>query len=103
MELTIKRQTKNFQEQMQNLLSKKDKLVKQDAGDGRNKYQVAVNNLKKKINEANKNRKKSESKVKFGSWLQGRKKKEREGKFERGAEDKNKKALRKKMLEKEDG
>ena len=103
MELTIKRQTKNFQEQMQDLLSKKDKLVKQDAGDGRNKYQVAVNNLKKKIKEYNKDLKNNEPKVKFNSLLQGVKKQEREGKFDRGAEDKNKKALRQKMLDKQDG
>jgi hypothetical protein len=103
LELTVNRTTKTFQEQMQDLLSKKDKLVKQDAGDGRNEYQVKVNNLKKKIKEYNKNLKKGESKVKFGSLLQGIKKKEREGKFDRGAEDKNKKALRKKMLDKQDG
>lgn len=103
MELTIKRQTKNFQEQMQDLLSKKDKLVKQDAGDGRNKYQVAVNNLKKKIKEYNKDLKNNEPKVKFNSLLQGVKKQEREGTFDRGAENKNKKALRKKMLDKQDG
>ena len=103
MELTIKRKDKNFQEQMQDLLSKKDKLVKQDAGDGRNEYQVKVNNLKKKIKEYNKNLKGGEPKVKFNSLLQGVKKQEREGTFDRGAEDKNKKALRKKMLDKQDG
>ena len=97
MELTIKRQTKNFQEQMQDLLSKKDKLVKQDAGDGRNKYQVAVNNLKKKIKEYNKDLKNNEPKVKFNSLLQGVKKQEREGTFDRGAEGKAKNKLRKKM------
>ena len=103
MELTIKRKDKNFQEQMQDLLSKKDKLVKQDAGDGRNKYQVAINNLKKKIKKYNKDLKNNEPKVKFNSLLQGVKKQEREGTFDRGAEDKNKKALRKKMLDKQDG
>ena len=97
MELTIKRQTKNFQEQMQDLLSKKDKLVKQDAGDGRNKYQVEINKLKKKIKEYNKDLKNNEPKVKFNSLLQGVKKKEREGKFDRGAEGKAKNKLRKKM------
>ena len=97
MELTIKRQTKNFQEQMQDLLSKKDKLVKQDAGDGRNKYQVEINKLKKKIKEYNKDLKNNEPKVKFNSLLQGVKKQEREGKFDRGAEGKAKNKLRKKM------
>jgi len=103
MELTIKRKDKNFQEQMQDLLSKKDKLVKQDAGDGRNKYQVEINNLKKKIKEYNKNLKNNEPKVRFNTLLQGVKKQEREGKFDRGAEEKNKNALRKKMLDKQDG
>ena len=97
MELTIKRKDKNFQEQMQDLLSKKDKLVKQDAGDGRNKYQVAINNLKKKIKKYNKDLKNNEPKVKFNSLLQGVKKQEREGKFDRGAEGKAKNKLRKKM------
>ena len=97
MEITIKRQTKNFQEQMQDLLSKKDKLVKQDAGDGRNKYQVAVDNLKKKIKEYNKDLKNNEPKVKFNSLLQGVKKQEREGTFDRGAEGKAKNKLRKRM------
>ena len=103
LELTVNRKEKNFQEQMQDLLSKKDKLVKQDAGDGRNKYQVAVNNLKKKIKEYNKDLKNNEPKVKFSSLLQGVKKQEREGKFDRGAEEKTKKALRKKMLGKSYG
>jgi hypothetical protein len=97
MEITIKRQTKNFQEQMQDLLSKKDKLVKQDAGDGRNKYQVAVDNLKKKIKEYNKDLKNNEPKVKFNSLLQGVKKQERAGTFDRGAEGKAKNKLRKRM------
>ena len=103
LELTINRTNKTFQEQMQDLLSKKDKLVKQDAGDGRNKYQVEVNNLKKKIKKYNKNLKGDESKVKFGSLLQGIKKKEKAGTFDRGAEGKAKNALRKKILDKQDG
>ena len=97
MELTINRTTKTFQEELQDLLSKKDKLVKQDAGDGRNKYQVEINKLKKKIKEYNKDLKNNEPKVKFNSLLQGVKKKEREGKFDRGAEGKAKNKLRKKM------
>ena len=47
MELTIHRTNKTFQEELQDLLSKKDKLAKQDAGDGRNKYQVRINDLRK--------------------------------------------------------
>ena len=97
MELTINRTTKTFQEELQDLLSKKDKLAKQDAGDGRNKYQVEINKLKKKIKEYNKDLKNNEPKVKFNSLLQGVKKKEREGKFDRGAEGKAKNKLRKKM------
>ena len=99
MELTINRTTKTFQEELQDLLSKKDKLAKQDAGDGRNKYQVEINKLKKKIKEYNKDLKNNEPKVKFNSLLQGVKKKEREGKFDRGAEGKAKNKLRKKMAE----
>ena len=102
MELTINRTTKTFQEELQDLLSKKDKLAKQDAGDGRNKYQVEINKLKKKIKEYNKDLKNNEPKVKFNSLLQGVKKKEREGTFDRGAEGKAKKAMRKKMLDKRD-
>ena len=97
MELTIHRTNKTFQEELQDLLSKKDKLAKQDAGDGRNKYQVEINKLKKKIKEYNKDLKNNEPKVKFNSLLQGVKKKEREGKFDRGAEGKAKNKLRKKM------
>jgi|TARA_R110000764_G_scaffold215517_1_gene302216 hypothetical protein len=104
LDVTLSRTNKTFQEQMQDLLSKKDKLVKQDVGDGRNKYQVEVNNLKKKIKEYNKSQAKKDGvpKVKFGSLLRNIQKDEKEGKFDRGAEGKAKNAMRKKMAQAKD-
>ena len=71
LELTIPAGGGTFADQMEKLLSKKAKLVAQDAGDGRNKYQVEVNKLKKKIKEYNKSQAKKDGvpKVKFGSLL----------------------------------
>ena len=104
LELTIPAGGGTFADQMEKLLSKKAKLVAQDAGDGRNKYQVEVNKLKKKIKEYNKSQAKKDGvpKVKFGSLLRNIQKDEKEGKFDRGAEGKAKNAMRKKMAQAKD-
>jgi len=82
---------KAYIQKIKKLLSNKDKLTSQDAGDGRNKYQVEINKIKKQL--------KGFEGVSFGSLLKDVKKQEREGKFDRGAEDKTKKKLRKKMMD----
>ena len=104
LELTIPAGGGTFADQMEKLLSKKAKLVAQDAGDGRNKYQVEVNKLKKKIKEYNKSQAKKDGvpKVKFGSLLRSIQKDEKEGKFDRGAEGKAKNAMRKKIARAKD-
>jgi len=74
--------------QLKALLSNKDKLVGTDSGDGRNKYQVQINKLKKRMKADG---------FKFNSLLRDVKKQEKEGKFDRGAEGKAKNKLRAKI------
>jgi len=74
--------------QLKALLSNKDKLVGIDSGDGRNKYQVQINKLKKRMKADG---------FKFNSLLRDVKKQEKEGKFDRGAEGKAKNKLRAKI------
>ncbi len=74
--------------QLKALLSNKDKLVGIDSGDGRNKYQVQINKLKKRMKDDG---------FKFNSLLRDVKKQEKEGKFDRGAEGKAKNKLRAKI------
>ena len=76
-------------QKIKKLLSNKDKLTSQDTGDGRNKYQVEINKIKKQL--------KGVEGISFKSLLKDVKKQEREGKFDRGAEGKTKKNLRAKM------
>ena len=76
-------------QKIKKLLSNKDKLTSQDTGDGRNKYQVEINKIKKQL--------KGVEGVSFKSLLKDVKKQEREGKFDRGAEGETKKKLRAKM------
>ena len=68
--------------------SNKNKLVGIDSGDGRNKYQVQINKLKKRMKADG---------FKFNSLLKDVKKQEKTGTFDRGAEGKTKNALRKKL------
>ena len=77
-------------QKIKKLLSNKDKLTSQDTGDGRNKYQVEINKIKKQL--------KGVEGISFKSLLKDVKKQEREGKFDRGAEGKTKKKLRAKMV-----
>jgi len=77
-------------QKIKKLLSNKDKLTSQDTGDGRNKYQVEINKIKKQL--------KGVEGISFKSLLKDVKKQEREGKFDRGAEGKTKKNLRAKMV-----
>jgi hypothetical protein len=102
MEVTVPVGGETFHDEMKKLLSQKDKLVGQDAGDGRNQYQIKINDLKNKIKEYNKSQAKKDGvpKVKFSQLLNSVKKQEREGKFDRGAEGKAKNKLRKKMAAK---
>jgi len=74
--------------QLKALLSNKAKLVGTDSGDGRNKYQVQINKLKKRMKADG---------FKFNSLLRDVKKQEKEGKFDRGAEGKAKNKLRAKI------
>ena len=74
--------------QLKALLSNKNKLVGIDSGDGRNKYQVQINKLKKRMKADG---------FKFNSLLKDVKKQEKTGTFDRGAEGKTKNALRKKL------
>ena len=63
------------------LLANKDKLVKQKSDDGRNQFQIKINELKKSIKGQN---------FKFKDVMNDTLKQEREGKFDRGAEGKKK-------------
>ena len=71
------------------LLANKEKLVKQESADGRNEFQIKINELKKSIKGQN---------FKFKDVMKDTLKQEREGKFDRGAEGKKKNKLRKKMV-----
>ena len=83
---------KAYIQKIKKLLSNKDKLTSQDTGDGRNKYQIEINKIKKQL--------KGVEGISFKSLLKDVKKQEREGKFDRGAEGKTKKNLRAKMAKK---
>ena len=105
MEVTVTQGTIFGEKELKKLLANKDKLVAQDAGDGRNQYQVEIQKLKDKFKAENAKAKKQgfkNIKFKFGDTLKRVKKQEREGTFDRGAEDKTKKKLRKKMMDKKD-
>ena len=80
-----------YGDQLKALLSNKDKLTKinPDDKDGRNKYQIQINELKKRMKADG---------MKFSSLLKDVKKQEREGTFDRGAEGKAKNKLRQKMM-----
>ncbi len=105
LELTLDKFNVFGEKEMQKLLSNKDKLVKQKTKDGRNQYQVEIQKLKDKLKAQTKKAKDQGFKIKykFNDLLNHVKRQEREGKFDRGAEEKNKNALRKKMLDKQDG
>ena len=90
-ELTVNARDAYIQK-IKKLLSDKDKLTSQDGGDGRNKYQIEINKIKKQL--------KGVEGISFKSLLKDVKKQEREGKFDRGAEGKTKKNLRAKMAKK---
>tara|TARA_R100001460_G_C3521290_1_gene172586 strand:+ start:63 stop:563 length:501 start_codon:yes stop_codon:yes gene_type:complete len=78
-----------YGDQLKALLSNKDKLVGTKVkGDNRNKYQIQINELKKRMKADG---------LKFNSLLKDVKKQEREGQFDRGAEGKTKNKLRQKM------
>ena len=70
------------------LLAQKDKLVKKESDDGRNQFQIKLNELKKSIKGQH---------FKFKDVMKDTLKQEREGKFDRGAEGKKKNKLRAKM------
>ena len=92
-----------FIDKMAKLLQQKDKLVGKDTGDGRNQYQIEVQKLKDKIKSFNKEHNlKGKKAHKFGNVLKMTKAAERRGEFDRGAEDKTKKKLRKKMMDERD-
>ena len=92
-----------FTGKMAKLLQQKEKLVGKKLKDGRNQYQVEIQKLKNEIKAYNKEHNlKGKDKHKFGKVLSITKKYEREGKFDRGAEDKTKKKLRKKMMDERD-
>ena len=81
--------------QLKALLSNKEKLVGTAVkGDSRNKYQIQINELKKRMKADG---------MKFNSLLKDVKKQEREGTFDRGAEGKTKNKLRQKMQSEEIG
>ena len=77
-----------YDAQIKALLANKDNLVKIKTKDGRSKYAVQMNELKKRMKADGQS---------FSKALKGVKKQEREGKFDRGAEGKTKKKLRAKM------
>ena len=78
-----------YGDQLKALLSNKEKLVGTAVeGDSRNKYQIQINELKKRMKADG---------LKFNSLLKDVKKQEREGQFDRGAEGKTKNKLRQKM------
>jgi len=92
-----------FVTKMAKLLQQKDKLVGKDTGDGRNQYQIEVQKLKDQIKSFNKKHNlKGKKAHKFGNVLKITKAAESRGEFDRGAEDKTKKKLRKKMMDKKD-
>ena len=92
-----------FVTKMAKLLQQKDKLVGKDTGDGRNQYQIEVQKLKDQIKSFNKEHNlKGKKAHKFGNVLKMTKAAESRGEFDRGAEDKTKKKLRKKMMDKKD-
>ena len=102
LEVTISKGTVYGEKEMQNLLSKKDELVKQKNKDGRNQYQVEIQKLKDKLKAKSKQAKDQgfNIKYKFNDLLNHVKRQEREGTFDRGAEGKKKNKLRKKMAKK---
>ena len=77
-----------YEAQVKTLLENKEKLSKIKTKDGRSKYAVQINELKKRMKEDG---------VKFNTVLNSVKKQEREGKFDRGEEGKAKNKLRAKM------
>ena len=79
-----------YEAQIKALLANKDKLTKEKTEDGRSKYAVQMNKLKKRMKADG---------ASFKKALNSVKKQEREGKFDRGAEGKAKNKLRKKMAE----
>ena len=99
-EVTLKRTWSTFEEDLKKLLANKDKLVEQEGKGNRNKYQIEVQKLKDQMKAYKKGG--GEGYVSFGKLLKNVKGQEREGKFDRGAEDKTKKKLRKKMMDKKD-
>ena len=99
LEVTLQMETQyDFESELKKLLSNKDKLVGKELKDGRNQYQVDIQKLKDKMKAYKKGGGKGH--VSFGKLLKNVKGQEREGKFDRGAEDKTKKKLRKKMMDK---
>lgn len=77
-----------YGDQLKTLLKNKERLVASKVGDGLNKYQFQINQLKKRMKADG---------FKFNKLLNDVKKQEREGKFDRGEEGKIKNKLRKKM------
>lgn len=77
-----------YGDQLKTLLKNKERLVASKVGDGLNKYQFQINQLKKRMKADG---------FKFNTLLNDVKKQEREGKFDRGEEGKTKNKLRKKM------
>jgi len=75
------------------LLAQKDKLVGQESKDGRNQFQIKLNELKKSIKG---------QPFKFKDVMNDTLKQEKQGKFDRGAEGKAKNAMRKKMAQAKD-
>ena len=103
LEVTVPAGGGTFDEELKKLLSNKDKLVGKELKDGRNQYQVEIQKLKDKMKAYKKSGKAAKGEItSFGKLLKSVKKQEREGKFDKGAEDKTKKKLRKKMMDKKD-
>ena len=101
LDVTLQMKTQyDFENELKKLLSNKDKLVGKELKDGRNQYQVDIQKLKDKMKAYKKGGGKDY--ISFGKLLKNVKGQEREGKFDRGAEDKTKKKLRKKMMDKKD-
>ena len=98
LEVTVPVEITTFENKLKKLLSNKDKLVGKESKDGRNQYQIQIQKLKDEM----KAWKKAGGEGSFGKLLKNVKKQEREGKFDRGAEDKTKKKLRKTMMDKKD-
>tara|TARA_R100000687_G_C6359912_1_gene122928 strand:+ start:52 stop:390 length:339 start_codon:yes stop_codon:yes gene_type:complete len=103
LEVTLKHGKIFLEDEMQKLLSNKDKLVGKELKDGRNQYQVEIQKLKDRIKAENKKVKEEgfkNLKYSFKDLLKHVKKQESEGKFDRGAEGETKKKLRAKMADK---